>query len=183
MPSQIPKTELTFIRDQITKIGSKGTMQIGGKDEAESKRIEKSLKRKADVEAAAAAAEEKKKREEEDLRLRAEAFTRETEDDDALEEDDAHEDKSENKDDPDFLHDATDRKLKKTTQNRTKYPMTALQIARCNMPPPQAAFVMTAVLCNIGVITQDDKSWVTIILAIDRPSAEVNQDDSLRFCT
>ena len=122
-------------------------------------------------------------REEEDLRLRAEAFTRETEDDDALEEDDAHEDKSENKDDPDFLHDATDRKLKKTTQNRTKYPMTALQIARCNMPPPQAAFVMTAVLCNIGVITQDDKSWVTIILAIDRPSAEVNQDDSLRFCT
>ena len=36
-PLQQLKTELPSIRDQIAKNGSKGTMQIGGVDEAESK--------------------------------------------------------------------------------------------------------------------------------------------------
>ncbi len=87
-----------------------------------------------------AAAEEKWKRDEEDLRLRAEAFCRD------MEEDEDQEDKMENKDNPNFLHEATDHKLKKTMLNRTNDLMTALQIAQYK------SLVLILSLCDTCIV-------------------------------
>ena len=139
---KIPKVEIRFIYDQITKIGSKGQLQMSGQvDKKESAKIGRKVKR-----------EEKQKQPVEQPSLPLFDPELITSDESDAPESDAI--------DPGFAHSSTDRKLKPKTQNRIKCENLAREAFRCGVSNRDASLIATATLIDVGLISKENTSLI-----------------------
>ena len=171
---EIPVTELVYLRDQVAKVGSKGKLQILGNDAVESKKIERSMKRKADEEAAAAAKKAKEEKEEEELRERLNSFNAEAAEEDANE-------GSEVEDaDSSFHHEQTDRKLKPSAQNLLKLDNAAMQTIRTGTSPSAAALIITGAFVDAGIVSKEDPSKICLPGKLQRACKRIRDEYEVR---
>ena len=162
--SKIPKLELEFIRDQRSKSGSKGKLQMGLGDAKETSRIAKATKRKELELARKEKKNEKKRKEEEDLEERA---RREEEERKEEEKEESYHSKGEASMpemdvDASYSNERVERAVrsKNHTQNRTPLPTLAQSITRGNVSVREAAIIATSTLIDYNIITPTDRSQI-----------------------
>ena len=168
--AMIPKLDLSFIKDQREKTGTKGKLQMALGDSKETARQVKALKRK-EVEAKRAEERELKKvKEEEELKERIsveeERVRQEEEEEELKEGESQNEGEDEMREvhvDPTFQSPSVDRRIRSEThqQNRTPLPSVAEVVCRGGGSRRFAAAIVTATLIDYGIITKDNKSQIT----------------------
>ena len=67
---------------------------------------------------------------------------------------------SDNDDDDDFHHAATDRSLRKPTQNRLRLTNAAKQAVRTGTTPGAAALILSGGFVDAGIVTEEDASKI-----------------------
>ena len=189
--AMIPKLDLSFIKDQREKIGTKGKLQMALGDSKETARQVKAIKRKEVEDKRVEERELKKMKEEEELKERVSAEeerVRQEAEEDLIEGHGQNEGEAELKEvevDPSFHSPSVDRRIRSEThqQNRTPLPTVANVVCHGEGSRRFAAAVVTATLIDHGIITKDNKSQITtkdkIQREIDRciDSQEMNVDE------
>ena len=158
---KIPVIELLFIRDQRNR-DRKGLM-IGGKDDKESKRLEKMLKRKAEEEASLRERWEISQQEEE---VNNNQFGAE----DVLEDDDN------NNEDVDVDPDFSLALKKKSSQNRIKLDNLARESLRGGVSVRKTAQLATALLIDLKLVSKEEAHLIVDHHKVQRARDKVMEE-------